>query len=113
VGAFCTNGGGQCDRYPYDGGALLLCSIDLDPRGNNFCIAVGCHMNSDCGAEACCTGNDNTDGPFACVPKQCLVQDAGDPCPPVPHAPHDGGTDGGTGDGGMSDAGTADGGDAG
>jgi hypothetical protein len=91
VGAYCTPGAGQCENFPMS----PLCSIDLDPKGSNFCIRL-CHLPDDCGEGACCTGRiDN--GPKACVPLTCLVPE-GQLCPPVPYpdASVDSGNDAGT-----------------
>jgi hypothetical protein len=71
VGAYCTKGGGQCSDYP---NTSLQCSIDLSAQGSNFCILIGCSQDSDCGADACCTGQAGN--PIhACVPNGCF--DAG------------------------------------
>jgi hypothetical protein len=91
IGAYCAAGGGQCAAY--DSG--VSCALDLDPQnGGPFCILVGCHQNSDCAEQACCTGDSSGPPIYACVPKGCLV-DAGDPCPPPPVRPDAGNTDGG------------------
>ena len=75
VGAYCTPNGGECAKYS------LLCSIDLDPRGNKFCIFLPCHSHADCGENACCTG-DPGNSVHACVPVACLVDDG--VCPAIP-----------------------------
>lgn len=80
VGAYCTPGGGECSNYDN----ARLCSIDLDPEGDNFCIRVGCRNHESCGTQACCTGRE--DNPIkACVPKGCLTNgDLNAACPPIP-----------------------------
>jgi hypothetical protein len=93
VGAYCTKGGGQCNQYS----SGVACAIDLSSSGANFCILIGCHQNSDCAEQACCTGDPNGPPIYACVPLTCLA-DAGDACPPPPS---------------RGDAGSPDGGDAG
>src|SRR5574340_1500048 len=47
VGAYCTNGGGQCGKWP--AGSATSCASELDPRGGNFCILLGCALDTDCG----------------------------------------------------------------
>jgi hypothetical protein len=79
VGAYCTKGQDQCAAYDQ----AKLCAIDLDPEGGNFCLKIGCMTHSDCGEQACCTGRAGVDI-HACVPKGCLVDDAGGDCPPLP-----------------------------
>ncbi|MFO0726668.1 MAG: hypothetical protein U1E65_22970 [Myxococcota bacterium] len=94
VGAFCSPGGNQCGKYDQ----APLCSIDLDPEGDNFCIRVGCHSHAECGNQGCCTGRENV-SIKACVPKGCLTNgDLTAECPPIP---------------GLSDAGTSSTADAG
>lgn len=79
VGAACTAGGGECRQYSFAG----LCSIDLDPQGDNFCIHIGCRDHTTCGEMACCTGRAGS-AIHACVPKGCLVGDISAECPPIP-----------------------------
>ncbi len=79
VGAACTPGGGECRQYSFAG----LCSIDLDPQGDNFCIHIGCRDHATCGEMACCTGRAGS-AIHACVPKGCLVGDISAECPPIP-----------------------------
>ena len=67
VGAYCTEGGGQCSTYT---SANVACSIDLSTMGSNFCILLNCMQDSDCGEDACCTGMQGTIK--ACVPKGCF-----------------------------------------
>ncbi len=86
VGAYCTPGGNQCAQY-----GNLVCSIDVDTSGGDFCILLSCESNSACGNDACCTGNGGAIN--ACVPILCLVNDAGQGCPPIPGK--DAGPDGG------------------
>jgi hypothetical protein len=69
VGAYCTQGGHQCGQYHNN----LVCAIDVDPRGGNFCIKIGCGSSTDCGEGACCYGNLLK----ACLPSQCVLTDAG------------------------------------
>ena len=76
VGAYCTPNGGECQKYS------LSCAVDLDPRGNKFCILLPCHTHADCGENACCTG-DPGNPVHACVPIACLVDDAS-ACPAIP-----------------------------
>lgn len=78
VGAYCTPNGGECTKYS----ASLRCSIDLDPRGDKFCILLGCQSHGECGELACCTG-DPGNPVHACVPLECVVDDSGG-CPPIP-----------------------------
>jgi hypothetical protein len=93
VGAYCSPGGSQCGQYT----EAPLCSIDLDPEGDNFCIRLGCKKHSDCGNEGCCTGRA-TVSIKACVPKGCLTEgDLSKECPPIP----------GIDDAGVSDAGSS------
>ena len=74
VGAYCTQHGGQCQQYG------LSCSIDLDPRGGNFCILVLCGTDADCGENACCTGDPmNPQSERACIPVLCDID--GGTCP--------------------------------
>ncbi len=93
VGAFCSPGGGECLNYD----RATLCAIDLDPEGDNFCIAIGCRAHDECGEQACCTGR--VDQPVkACVPKGCLTEgDLAQNCPPIPYP-----------DAGPAEAGTPD-----
>jgi hypothetical protein len=85
VGAYCTPGGDECAKYP----EAKFCAIDLDPEGAKFCIKIGCKANSDCAEGSCCTGR--VDNPIhACVPGNCLVDDAGN-CPPIPGISDDAG----------------------
>jgi hypothetical protein len=77
VGAYCTKGGQQCNQYNNN----LSCAIDLSPDGANFCIKILCFSNSDCGAQACCTGDASQGSIKACVPMGCVVTDGGSACP--------------------------------
>jgi hypothetical protein len=103
VGAYCTHGGRQCGAY---GIGALQCAIDLDPRGGDYCILVGCAANSDCGTGACCNGDPSISTIFACAPMGCVTDAGTCPQPPFPDA----GVDGGSLDGGSTDGGTTDGG---
>ena len=67
VGAWCSPSGGQCVQYG------LTCGIDADPvEGEYFCVKL-CTLNSECGENACCTGDpmDEHQGQRACVPNVC------------------------------------------
>jgi hypothetical protein len=77
VGAFCTKNGGQCSTYT---NTSIECSIDLSAQGSNFCVLIGCSQDTDCGEDACCTGQAG-DPIHACVPNGCF--DAG-ACPGIP-----------------------------
>lgn len=92
VGAYCSPGGNQCAQYDN----ARLCSIDLDPEGDNFCIRIGCRSHDDCGNQGCCTGRAEV-STKACVPKGCLTDgDLTKACPPIP------GLDAGVADTGTS-----------
>jgi hypothetical protein len=68
VGAYCTKNGGQCSKFS---SSEVQCSIDLSSSGSNFCILIGCSQDSDCGEDACCTGEAGN--PIkACVPNGCF-----------------------------------------
>jgi len=68
VGAWCTYQGGQCAKYG------LICGIDADAvEGENFCLVL-CSHDSDCGENACCSGDPKNLHPQsqrACVPNSC------------------------------------------
>ncbi len=85
IGAYCTKGGGQCDKWN------LYCAIDLDSRGGLFCLQLGCVSDSSCAENACCYQG------AACIPSDCT-------CPPPAT---DAGSDAGLADAGL-DAGAAD-----
>ena len=89
VGAYCRPGLADCAQYS---GEADVCAIDVDPKGGQFCIKIGCATHEDCGEHACCTGKPSS--PIhACVPAMCVdyPQDSGI-CQPVP------GTDSGASD---------------
>jgi hypothetical protein len=91
VGAYCTKGGDQCSKFINMDNAAVICAIDVDPQGGNFCIKIGCSDHATCGESACCTGREGQ--PIhACIPLSCVSGDSG-VCPPIP----------GLGDGGMGD----------
>jgi len=79
VGAYCTPGGRECAPYAFS----LVCAIDVDPMGDNFCIHIGCRDHATCGDQGCCTGRPGALA-HACVPKGCLQDDMAAECPPVP-----------------------------
>jgi hypothetical protein len=68
VGAYCTKGGGQCSDYP---NTSLQCSSDLSAQGGNFCLFLGCTLDTDCGEDACCTSPAGS-GIHACIPIGCF-----------------------------------------
>jgi hypothetical protein len=94
VGAYCTPGGGECNKW--GSGNASICAIDVDPQGDKFCILIGCKTNDDCADKACCTGR--ADEPVhACVPLGCVDNGSGQ-CTAIP------GQDAGSDSGGASDA---------
>ena len=82
VGAHCTRGGQECVAYSID--AILVCAIDADPEGGEFCVKIGCLNHDVCGQQGCCTGREDMPT-HACVPKGCLTNDDLTlPCPVIP-----------------------------
>lgn len=103
VGAYCSPGGGQCAQW--GSGNATICAIDVDPKGANFCIKLGCKSHDVCGEQACCTGR--VGNPIkACVPIGCVGGVEGI-CPPIPGLEDAGAGDGGDVDGGMGGGGGA------
>jgi hypothetical protein len=72
VGAFCTQGGGQCYQW-----GNLFCSADVDPAQGDFWCLLQCTSDADCGEDSCChVDTQNHTSNMACIPIGC-VADAG------------------------------------
>lgn len=69
IGATCTKGGKECDKYS------LSCDIDLDPKGKGICISfLKCTPgHGDCGTGATCCQTADTQFVAVCLPNACLV----------------------------------------
>ncbi len=86
VGAYCTQGGGQCLLYSPN----LICSLDVDPAQMSPWCLLQCTTNADCAEDACChPDTQHHTSAKGCVPLGC--PDGG---PPYPTLSPDGGCPG-------------------
>lgn len=70
VGQPCTEGGGECNRFQFDG--AFLCTVDFDDTDLAFCT-LACASDDQCGAGAVCGVDPDDPGAGAgCVPSSCM-----------------------------------------